>query len=81
MDIDVASVDITPKPRILRTLGDIPFHPWQCIAELIDNSIDAFLTTEEASEGGKEQKIVVNWSNDSVGAIDRTVEYPTTHAE
>lgn len=74
MDIDVASVDITPKPRILRTLGDIPFHPWQCIAELIDNSIDAFLTTEEASEGGKEQKIVVNWSNDSVGAIDRTVE-------
>lgn len=35
-------VDITPSPRILRTLGEIPFQPWQCIAELVDNSIDAF---------------------------------------
>ena len=35
--------DITPSPRVLRMLGQIDFAPWQCLAELIDNSIDAFL--------------------------------------
>jgi hypothetical protein len=36
-------VDITPSPRVLRMLGQIDFKPWQCLAELIDNSIDAFI--------------------------------------
>ncbi len=36
-------VDITPSPRVLRMLGQIDFAPWQCLAELIDNSIDAFI--------------------------------------
>ena len=36
------TIDITPTPRILRTLGDIPFEVWQCLAELSDNSLDAF---------------------------------------
>jgi len=27
----------------LSVLGDIEFHPWQCIAELIDNAFDDFL--------------------------------------
>lgn len=70
----IPPVDITPKPRILRTLGDIPFQPWQCLAELIDNPIDAFLASEATVQEGKEQKIVVNWSNDSVAAADRTIE-------
>lgn len=35
--------DITPSPRVLRMLGQIDFKPWQCLAELIDNSIDAFI--------------------------------------
>jgi hypothetical protein len=35
--------DITPSPRVLRMLGQIEFKPWQCLAELVDNSIDAFL--------------------------------------
>jgi len=74
MDTNIASVDITPKPRILRTLGDIPFQLWQCLAELIDNSIDAFLASEADVEEGKEQRIVVNWSNDSVGIPHRTIE-------
>lgn len=69
-----STVDITPTPRILRTLGEIPFLPWQCLAELIDNSIDAFLAREASAEGNDEQKITVAWSNDSVGSKDRTVE-------
>ncbi|MGW1130880.1 ATP-binding protein [Streptomyces griseoluteus] len=33
---------ITPSARILRMLGEIEFDPWQCVAELIDNSFDDF---------------------------------------
>lgn len=66
------TLDITPTPRILRTLGEIPFQTWQCIAELIDNSIDAFLSNTMFEE--QIQKITVTWSSDSVGAMDRTLE-------
>jgi len=37
-----ASIDITPSPRILSVLGDIDFKVWQCLCEIIDNSIDSF---------------------------------------
>ena len=39
------SFDLTPSPRVLRMLGQIDFKPWQCLAELIDNSVDAFLSS------------------------------------
>lgn len=42
------TLDITPSPRVLRMLGQIDFAPWQCLAELIDNSIDAFLDQQRA---------------------------------
>ena len=44
---DPEYMDITPSPRVLRMLGQIDFKPWQCLAELIDNSVDAFLTGRE----------------------------------
>ena len=40
---DIHHVDITPSPRVLRMLGQIDFAPWQCLAELVDNSIDSFI--------------------------------------
>ena len=73
MSINTTDImDITPTPRILRTLGEIPFQTWQCIAELIDNSIDAFLS--DMSLEDREKRITVTWSSDSVGAASRTVE-------
>ncbi|WP_242908021.1 ATP-binding protein [Actinomadura terrae] len=33
---------ITPSSRILRMLGEIEFDEWQCVAELVDNSLDDF---------------------------------------
>ena len=36
------SIDLTPTPRVLRMLGEIDFKAWQCLCEIIDNSIDAF---------------------------------------
>lgn len=41
------SLDITPSPRLLQVLGDIPLQPWQCLAELVDNSLDELLKQPE----------------------------------
>lgn len=72
------TVDITPSPRILRTLGEIPFQPWQCIAELVDNSIDAFAEAERAGKTLTERKITVTWSSDAVASEARTIEIVDT---
>lgn len=66
------TMDITPTPRILRTLGEIPFQTWQCFAELIDNAIDAYLSDTDGEETYR--RITVSWSTDSVGTTDRTIE-------
>lgn len=68
------TLDITPTPRILRTLGEIPFQTWQCVAELIDNSIDAFLSDKTAMPEEVERRITVTWASDTVAADDRTIE-------
>jgi len=36
--------DLQPDPRILPMLGEINLAPWRCLAELIDNSVDGFLS-------------------------------------
>jgi hypothetical protein len=36
-------VNVQPHGRILSVLGDIEFAQWQCLAELIDNSLDDLL--------------------------------------
>lgn len=68
------TMDITPTPRILRTLGEIPFQTWQCIAELIDNSVYAFLSDKSRSYDDVQGKITVNWDSDSVASANRTIE-------
>jgi hypothetical protein len=54
-------VDITPTPRVLRTLGQIPFATWQCLAELIDNSIDGFQRAEREGIELGQRRIVISW--------------------
>lgn len=70
--MDRNTLDITPTPRILPTLGEIPFQTWRCIAELVDNAIDAFLSDMSVEE--RDKRISVTWSNDSVGAAAKTLE-------
>jgi hypothetical protein len=38
--------DLTPDPRVLQMLGEINLAQWRCIAELVDNSIDGFMSAE-----------------------------------
>ena len=66
-------VDITPTPRILRTLGDIPFSVWQCLAELIDNALDSFSDAEKTGKAISSPRVDIHWSNDSVPKKDREI--------
>lgn len=40
--------DLSPNPRVLPMLGEINIDQWRCIAELVDNSVDAFLKAARA---------------------------------
>lgn len=73
----VAHVDITPSPRILRTLGEIPFQPWQCLAELIDNSLDGFSRSAQV-ENLNGKRIIASWSSDDVSDSNKAVELSDT---
>ncbi len=42
--------DLTPDPRVLQILGEINLEQWKCLAELIDNSVDAFINSRRAGE-------------------------------
>lgn len=67
------SVDITPTPRILRVLGDIPFDVWQCYAELIDNSLDAMAQAEVLGVEFGDPSIDIMWSSEEVGRSQREI--------
>jgi hypothetical protein len=66
-------VDITPTPRILRTLGDIPFEVWQCLAELADNSLDSFRECERVGKKVDGARLDIYWSTESAPAHDREI--------
>lgn len=58
-------VDITPSPRVLRMLGQIDFKPWQCLAELIDNSIDSFLDGIKLENPSLSPRISISLPNEN----------------
>lgn len=66
-------VDITPTPRILRTLGEIPFAAWQCLAELMDNSLDAFTEAENKGKIIETPRIDILWSSESIPPASREI--------
>ena len=68
------TIDITPNPRILRVLGEIPFQPWQCVAELVDNSLDAFAKARRKGNPVDAARIDILWSDENVAAAKRTLE-------
>jgi hypothetical protein len=52
--------DLTPNPRILAMLGQIVLPQWKCLAELIDNSVDAFLEAQRAGSPITNPQITIN---------------------
>jgi len=53
--------DISPSPRILKMLGKIPLKHWQCLAELIDNSIDALLSAEKSNPNWLSEELELDY--------------------
>lgn len=67
------TVDVTPTPRILATLGEIPFEVWQCLAELIDNSIDASRRALASNPKDSNLRIDITWAGESLAHADREI--------
>ena len=63
--------DLRPHPRILPMLGEINFQQWQCLAELIDNSIDAFLSARRTGTAIQHRQVAISlpMSSDSRARI------------
>lgn len=57
---DMPEFDLTPHPRILPMLGEIVLPQWRCLAELIDNSVDAFLEASRTNAAVSNPKVVIN---------------------
>jgi hypothetical protein len=62
--------DITPHPRILQVLGEIEFKPWQCVAELVDNSVDQFITMSRQGTPVDRPIVQVAFGNNTVVVKD-----------
>ncbi|AFT69530.1 hypothetical protein B5T_01247 [Alloalcanivorax dieselolei B5] len=52
--------DLTPDPRVLQILGEINLDQWKCLAELIDNSIDAFINARRDSADVEAPSVVIS---------------------
>lgn len=68
-------LDITPTPRVLRILGDIPFATWNCLAELMDNSFDAFAAAQSSGTPIENPRVNVSWSKASTPTKERMLVF------
>lgn len=56
----VGEFDIRPDPRVLPMLGEITLDLWRCVAELVDNSVDGFLSAMRAGAATEAATVLVN---------------------
>jgi hypothetical protein len=52
--------NLEPTPRILPMLGEITLPQWRCVAELIDNAVDGFLSAQRSVEDVTTTQVHVN---------------------
>ena len=52
--------DLQPDPRILPMLGEITLAQWRCVAELVDNAVDGFLSAKRSGASPKEPEVSIN---------------------
>lgn len=51
--------DLTPDPRVLQMLGEINLAQWRCLAELVDNSIDGFMSAQRLANVIANPEVVI----------------------
>ena len=71
-------IDITPSTAILEMLGEIDFTALQCICELVDNSLDAFIQQKEKKilEFDSNNKIKIQSQNRIIIKIPKLKKNP-----
>ena len=71
-------IDITPSTAILEMLGEIDFTALQCICELVDNSLDAFIQQREKKilEFDSNNKIKIQSKNRIIIKIPKLKKNP-----
>lgn len=52
--------DLQPDPRILPMLGEINLAQWRCLAELVDNAVDGFLSLIRGGQAAVDPEVSVN---------------------
>ena len=52
--------DLQPDPRILPMLGEINLAQWRCLAELVDNGADGFLSMMRTGTAPVDPEISIN---------------------
>lgn len=52
--------NLEPTPRILPMLGEITLPQWRCVAELIDNAVDGFLSAQRSGGDVTATQVHVN---------------------
>jgi hypothetical protein len=60
MKADQTDFNLNPDPRILPMLGEINLAQWRCLAELIDNAIDGFLSAARSGQPTSHPEVLVN---------------------
>ena len=75
-DENIDRLDLTPDPRVLQILGQIPYPPWRCFAELIDNSFDELLSdrARSAEDPGAVHIIVPSTTASREDAVVRVLD-------
>jgi hypothetical protein len=58
--VTTADFDLTPDPRVLQILGEINLDQWKCLAELIDNSVDAFINARRDGTQVESPSVVIS---------------------
>jgi hypothetical protein len=58
--ISTNDFDLQPDPRILPMLGEINLAQWRCLAELVDNAVDGFLSMVRSGAGAADPEVSVN---------------------
>ena len=72
-------IDVTPSPRVLRMLGEIDFKAWQCLCEIIDNSIDSFSSHDFQGDVEKQIKITLPSTNKNDKNNDKLLSFTESY--
>ena len=65
--------DIQPDPRILPMLGEITLAQWRCLAELVDNAVDGFLSAKRQGHAISEPEIHISVPTTNTATVKLTV--------